>query len=510
MNPSLLSELRDPQVREAAVRECWRQGQLRYLLHPDLQRRVYDFTHTWKAAHPNSAKPVVWDLHRAAGKTFELALMATERGYWRPAQEIRFGAESQTQADELIEPNLRKILDQRPKGFISERKSDRGSNYYLLHNPSWPQGSYPSRIWIIGCRERADRHRGKRSHMILLDECRDIDSFEYLATTVFGPHFSKMDYPVYIMSSTPPESMDHAWSRVYCTEAADDGRYFKGPVVDTSDAKGDKDWTEDDDQRMLELFRSKDSAEWKREMLCAHISDPSRLVIPEFDDEKHTVDSYERPKNFIPLVVADGGYVDYFACLFGYVDFLASKLVIEDSILAKAHDLGRIARLVTEKERELYGTEVRENDGTTTWAFETKPRRHADMKPIELDTISNCFKCYFQAADNHDPDAYIAAFRDLVARGKFVILRKNEQVRRQLRNAIRDENGKLTRSDAEGHWDAVMACVYMNMVAPWFERPRGKEEPIDTTNKQVRPGAFKRPGIGISRAGLRRFGRFHG
>lgn len=488
----------NPITPEDMIEYYWKNGFLRYLLKPDLQLRVYDFTHDWKKRNPDSALPIVWDLHRAAGKTFELALLGLERGFRYPGQEVRFGASTISQADEIVEPNIRKILDHRPQGFIAERRVDQSQPYYILINPYWEPGSPPSYFRLIGCRERADKHRGKRSNMILLDECRDIEAFEYISKVVFAPHFATMFNPVFIMSSTPPESMDHPFTRIYCPQAIEGNRYIKGPVTE------DKDWTDRDNKMMLEMFHDVNSPEWKREMLCEHISDPTRLVIPEFEEGSDIRDSYDRPKYFYPLIVADGGYVDYFACLFGYVDFLAAKLIVEDSIVVNRKHMGELNDLIVEKRSILYGIPEVSDDGKLKVTFPVKPRQYADMKPIEIATFDGQYKMFFEPAENHDPDSQIAFLRDKIAKRQVIILKKNEALIRQLKNAIRDEKGNLTRSTEYGHWDAVMALVYMAHHAPWRLNP-GFEKPLpyDWTKQQIPKGAFKEVTKG-SRAFLRR------
>jgi hypothetical protein len=477
-------ETYDPQIDAAVTRIYWEQGFLRYLLKPHLQRRVYDFIHTWKLNNVNSAKPIVLNIHRAGGKTFLLALLAIERALRHPNQEIRFGADTESQADEVVEPNIRKILEHMPTGFFSSRKNDKAGPYYLIRNPTWPAGSYPSRIWIIGCRERADKHRGKRSNVVIFDECRDIEAFEYVARVVFGPHFATMDNPLYIMSSTPPESMDHAWNRVFLYEAQLDNRYIE------CDSEHNEDWTTSDDSRMLELFKDRESPEWQREMLCRRISDVNRLIVPEFSDV-HIVEDYKRPDVFIPLVVADGGFIDYFACMFGYVDFVRQVLVVEDSIVVNRKNTGQIASLVGERINSLYGTPGVDENGRVSFQFPMRPRKHADMTPRELADLEQIYHLSFFPAENHDPDSQIAHLRDCFARNKIRILAKNTALISQLKNAIRDSNGKLTRSETWGHWDAVMALVYMAKVAPWTIRPTPEESGIDISTQQIQRGSAK-------------------
>jgi hypothetical protein len=461
----------------------WKRGNLRYLLHPHTQTDVYNFIHNWKDEHPDSALPLVLNLHRAAGKTFELALLGLERGFKWPGQIIRFGSKSISQADQIVEPNVMKILDQMPPGFKAVRKEDQKGPRYYLWNPCWPAGSPPSIFWLIGCLERAAQHRGKRSHMIILDECREIDNFEYISTEVFGPHFATMRHPISIMCSTPPESMDHAWTRIYLNEAAQDNRYFE------CNSEKNKDWTDRDDKMMLEIFKSKTSPAWRREMGCERISDPTRLIVPEFDDKIHTTTDYERPNHIIPLVVADGGFIDYFACLYGYVDFVKQILVVEDSIIVNRKNTGDLAELIGSKRNHLFGKIYVNEKGLVDVWFEHKPRLYAEMTPRELADLDQIYGIGFAPAEKINPEAQIATLRDGFSRGRVKILTNKEKTLNakliyQLRNGILNEKGKLTRSQSEGHWDGVMALTYMYNMAPWHANPFPKVDEFDAQNQQ--------------------------
>jgi len=66
-----------------------------------------------------------------------------------------------------------------------------------------------SQLVLLGCAESADNHRGKKSHLVTLDECADIPHFRYVAESVFSWHFAGLEQPLFLLSSTRPRSVDH-------------------------------------------------------------------------------------------------------------------------------------------------------------------------------------------------------------------------------------------------------------------------------------------------------------
>ena len=57
-------------ARKQAISECWYRGELEYLLRPNAQRTLYEFTHEFRRENPDSFDPVVLNCHRRLGKTY--------------------------------------------------------------------------------------------------------------------------------------------------------------------------------------------------------------------------------------------------------------------------------------------------------------------------------------------------------------------------------------------------------------------------------------------------------
>lgn len=483
--------------------EFWKRGNLRHLLWPG-QRQVYDWTKQWKEENVDFAGPIVWELHRAAGKTFMLCVLALERCLSKPYQDVKYGAPNFQQADDIVTPVLVKhILHHelygKPSDISIEKKEGRK---WIVKNPMWWQMDADldrdacSSFELIGCTEQANRHRGKRSDMVLLDECRDIgkDNMDnmYIIDDVFGPHFSKRENPLMILSSTPPDSMNHPFIKKYYEEGQLEGRYFRLVGADNPD------WTEKDDatQRKL-LIRGTNTSKYDREIQCAHISETSRLAVEEFTEVlqvkedgtyvrrcDNLVVPWPRPSTFFPFSCADLGFVDFTAVLYAYFDFEAQKLIVEREYVVHNKSTGEIVDKAMEIEKELY-------EGTFNYS---QMRRWTDNDP---QLIADFRKAGWlvQAVDKTKVKgkkwkwAALASLKTAIANEEIIIDPSCKNLIEQLTNGqLNQSRGDYEREIVEeinpdepviGHCDALVALCYLW----WMVQPYRMLRPsVDKTN----------------------------
>lgn len=449
--------------------QLWASGQLSFLTKGrPAQGRAYEFIHSWKESHQNSAKPILLNNHRAWGKSWFLCMLGIERCIKYPGQEVRFAAPSFSQCEEIVEPNIDKIKNNlyRPDSVKIEKHFD----YYEitnLYNANWKKerDPRPSFLRIIGCRERADSHRGKRSHMVLMDECRDIDDFDYVARVIFGPHFATMENPYYVMSTTPPETTEHPWVKVWREEAIRDGRYFECPVTNNPG------WTAEDNERMKELFGDEDSIEWQREMLCKCISDPTRLVIPEFADiclsgreSDIVVNSYPRPEMYHPMTCLDFGYQDYTAAVFCYIDWLHQLFIVEDELWVHRKNSAQLKNMIEDKERQVFAGAYHQI------------QRHGDMTPQQQADLAEILGFVVIPVDKTERSVSIVALRDTFRRKRIRIVgSKCKNLIRQIKGGTYEKNlkdfNRHTGPESMGHLDLLAALIYAHRKAPWLADP---------------------------------------
>jgi len=434
------------------TRESWFRGDLRHLLRPHAQREVYDFTKDWKKEHPNSIGPLVWNCHRAFGKSFELVCMCIERCLEKPHQDVKFGAPTYDQCKSIVSPIIETVLRSCPSELRPEKKGRR----YEFRNPRWGSPDAFSVLTLVSCKDDADNQRGLRSDMVVLDECRDIPKFEYVVRAVFNFHFAGRRNPLFILSSTPPDSQDHSWSRVFAEQASRDDRYIKVSVED------DRDWTKRDDEALLDVCEGdREGTTWQREALCELVSDAGSLIVPEFQKAKDeiVVDEYERPSHYFPHMSVDFGFMDFTAALYGYVDFEEQMLIIEDEVVVNYRCTGDLASLMKAKEHHVF----------------PKPpyrvRRFGDNDPQQLHDLRVEHEYPIQEAQKYGRESACARLRTLFQDRRIRIHSRCENLIRQLKNGVRNQKGDFVRSETLGHCDAIAALIYLNRMINWTLNP---------------------------------------
>lgn len=445
-------------TREALFRENWFRGQLYHLLRPDAQSRLYNFIKAWKARYPIFPGPLVLNCHRGLGKSHLLHLLAVERALEFPNQQVRLGGPTRKQISKVSKPIIRTILLSCPHELQPTLLDDT----YSFRNPRWNDLNAVSELHLVSCKDCAESERGPRSDLVLIDEARDIANLEYVLDSVFGFHFVGREFPLEIISSTPPDSSDHPYSSRYVPDAAEEGRYIVIPVTEN------KDWRDQDDWALKKLCRGKETVAWRREALCKLESNPERMIVPEWSEEGTpeaiVVDEYQRPQHFFPYMCMDTGWVDFTAMIWFFVDWHKQIMVVERTELVRKKHTGFIAQLIKQTELELYG-EIGPHHPIT---------RVGDLTPQQLDDLEVQYGVtVLPAKERNDPDANISELRSKIADRKIRIIRApNESLIYQLKNGTRDEEtGKIIRTKTMGHWDAGMALAYGSKEVDFWGNP---------------------------------------
>jgi hypothetical protein len=417
----------------------WFAGDLRHLLRPHGQSRLFESLAKHAELHRDDPQPFVANAHRRLGKSYGLVALAIGKCLENPGYIARYGAPTFTQVKEITEPLLFEILGKCPP----ELRPHKVGAVYYFKNPRWPNPTQVSMLYLIGCKEGAEAHRGKGSDLVILDECAFFDRLEEVVHGVFGPHFIGRESPIFVASSTPPTTIDHYFCSM-AEEAQRDGRYQKISVDENLD------FSPRDHKMLLGLCGGTQTTAWRREALCEFVTDETRRIVPEFDRvEKECVRPVPRPEKFHPHVFADFGWIDDTAFLFAYWHFERGHLVIEDEIVVRQKTTSELAVLLRAKEAQL-------------WKGNPLPvRRVADNTAQGLDDWRRDQRIYFQAPpDRHDPDMLSSMLRSAVAEGKIVIHPRCEKLIYQMKNGVRNERGRFERTEKCGHCDAISALMY--------------------------------------------------
>lgn len=325
-----LGQMPRAELIRAARHAAWRAGDLSYLLH-DGQREARAVL---RQAIARGLDPVL-NTGRQWGKSRLFSAMAAEHCLEVPGARVPYAAPTSKQVDEFITPHWLRMADHAP----DERRPVSKDGDWVF-----PNGS---RVVISGCEDRrkADRLRGPRATMAILDEAGFVPIADYVAQSVLGWQLATTGGPL-LRSSTPPEQPDHPFVD-WVAEAKSKGAYYHATVFDAPHI------TPEMRAKLIERCGGEDTVAWRREGLAEIIVDPQQVVLPEWGEQ--CIEARPRPAYYLPHVVGDLGYVDLTVVLFGYYDFEAAVDVIEDELVFSHTRSDEIRQAVAEKERALFG-----------------------------------------------------------------------------------------------------------------------------------------------------------
>lgn len=348
--------------RTLARHALWRAGRLEYLLHkgrppdhPLVQRYVPEEDrgtssrgqiHAYRAiekAREDDADTFVVKTGRQWGKSLLFVVICATmciRAMREGTEVIRipYAAPTGKQVDEFITPHFRMLQEHAPPELMPEQQGD-----------SWvfPRGD---RVVVSGCedKKKADRLRGPRAHLAIVDEAGFIPIVDYVIESVLGWQLATTG-GMMLVSSTPPESLDHAFVGVW--EAAK----AKGYAFESTSPEAPH-MTEKLIKKLIARVGGQSTLAWLREALARLLVDPDITVFPEFSVNASTVVvERERPSHFHPCVIGDGGFVDLGVYAFGYYDFERDVTVIEDEVAMSRSRSDELDSAIAAKELELWG-----------------------------------------------------------------------------------------------------------------------------------------------------------
>lgn len=423
----------------AAIHELWRRGELSWKLKPhqkDLYQLFYQTNH----------KVQTWLLARRSGKTFTLALLAIEACLKKPNTIVKFLSPTRLQISSILRPIMREILVDCPEELKPEFRA-KDYVYYFANG---------SEIQLAGSESgNAEKLRGGFSHIAIIDESQDVTDLDNTVKSILLPTTLTTKGKV-LLAGTPPKDQDHEFLK-FVEEAEMRGSLVRKTVYDNSMLTA-----EQIEEMKIELGGEKSEA-FRRELLCEIVRNSSTIVIPEFTSEleKEIVREWPLPPYFDTYVAMDIGFKDLTVVLFGYYDFRADKIIIQDEIVKKGEDLqlDAFAQEIIRKEAELWTNPL-------TLEVRTPTNRVSDINYIVTQEISKHSKgqLYFNPVKKDDKEAAVNDFRVKVDARKIIIDPRCKTVIRHIKHAKWDQRknvNKFARSVDDGHYDALDASIYL-------------------------------------------------
>lgn len=439
----------------AAIKELWLRGNLRWKL-DSTQKELYDLFYNSKH------KIMTWLLSRRQGKTYTLTLLAIEQCIKKPNSIVKFVSPTKIQVNGNVRPIIRSILEDCPE----EIKPEFRFKDYIYY---FPNGS---EIQLAGTDSgHAEKLRGGDSDLFFVDEAGTCSGLDSLVKSILLPT-TLITKGRGILASTPPAESDHEFLK-FIEDAELRGSLIKKTVYDNPRI------TKDQLEELIFELGGINSSETRRELFCELIKDSKTSVLPEFtaELEKEIVKEWPKPPFFDAYEGMDIGGKDLTVVLYGYFDFRADKVIIEDETVINFQDSNQnilsLVKEINKKENTLWRNPISQE-------YKSPYYRVSDINYIMTAEILNHSKnlfpkeqhIYFENAKKDDNDAAINSLRIMLANKKIIIHPRCVTLIRHLRNVRWDaKKTKFARSADDAHYDAVDALKYFIRAVHYKRNP---------------------------------------
>lgn len=465
--------------RKAAIEACWRAGDLEAVamagkpLHPG-QRELLAAFKEFKG------RTFVVNTSRRWGKSIWSVTLAAEAAL--SGKRVLLAADTQKHIRDIVQPHMDMLLTTCPED-IRPRWDNLASAYRFGKKGT---------IRLVGLDAgQADRARGTAEDLVVIDEAGFAAELEYFVNSVVLPTLITTGGKL-VAISTPSVSVGH-YFRDMCQAAKTTGSYNERNIYDACLPQGHlkpsrvEEFKEDYDRRY-----GPDSTPWRREYMCEFVTEAERAVIPEFTRHRSSVVlEHERPEFFEPYVAIDMGYSDLTVALFGYWDFRAGMLIIEDEAIARQAVPYDIAKTVGKKEEELWPT------------ASVRVQRFVDAPPIILAEFNmhHALKVSAitkrKAGDKPFKEAALANLRESIQdhtirihpRCKTLIAHLEAAIWNASRSSYERPRENVFSGDTPlGHFDALDAAIYLNWMVAKHRDPYPKyERGLSAEDHMIRP-----------------------
>lgn len=426
----------------------WKRGELSFLLDKtQIEMKT--------AFYSSDSRKFTLLCSRRLGKSYLLCVIAAEFLLKNPGKKIVYVTNNFKAAKNIVRPLMSQIVQDCPAS-IRPRFLTQDMKFV------WPSGS---ELFLYGADRDPDNCRGQEADLILIDEAGFVDKLDYLVGSVLTPMLLMTNGRI-LMATTPSKDVEHPFLPML-EESMVKGTVVKKTIHDCPRV------TPKMLAEYMEEAGGEHSENWRREYLCEVVRSQEKTVIPEFDEIAQIDSVKEIP--IIPhrdlYVAMDLGFVDMTGALFGYIDFIKGVAVVEDEILINRENTENIAKMVSGKERSL-------------WGGQPPYKRVSDSNdPQFIYDLSTLHKLTFT------PDPKIGVKEQRVNKLRLMVQQRTLIIHPRCKNLIAQMifakwkgNDRLTfeRSPNHSHYDLVDALIIFVNSLEWGRNPVPRHFDIHT------------------------------
>lgn len=433
--------------RQAAIFEFYKRGILSWKL-DSFQKQLH------KQLNQTKEKVVTVLSSRRLGKSYSAVLLSVEQCLKSPNCIVKFLAPTKLQVNNTIRPLIKLILEDCPDEF---RPSFNKNQYTYF----FPNGS---ELQLAGSDNgHAEKLRGGFAHLCIVDEAQDCNDLTNTIRSVLIPTTLNTRGKILVIG-TYPKDLEHDFL-TFVQEAEANNTLIKKTIYDNPRI------TITEIEEIVAAYPGGvNNPDFKREFLCSVSKDHTKSVIPEFTDEleKLIVKEWPIPPFFDGYVSMDLGGKDLTGVVFGYYDFRAGKLIIEDEIVLNFqqpdNNIKKLVTQIKEKEEKLWTNKISgEVKKPTLRVSDLNPIVINEIASLSLETFGRDHTIYFSNPPKDDKESAINKVRMMLSAQQIIINPRCENLVKHLRNVKWSSSSKLTfaRSPVYFHYDLFDALIYM-------------------------------------------------
>jgi frataxin-like iron-binding protein CyaY len=443
-------------LTEDETRTAWETGLLGYRLRNG-QKKVRQ---VWLAARTIAQKFYIECTRRFGKSSFGLFLLS-EFCIQKPGSRAGFYAPVKEGLRDYIVPLIEKVFADCPEDL----KPTLDSTLTL----TFPNGST---IIFRGSNNQQHRlRRGVDLDIAFIDEARDVDDLDNLVDSVIMPALFNSGGPL-LISSTPADTEDHPLHEIM------QGLEKLGAMIRFTIWDANRYDPEDFPLAKIEAWKkeTQDDVAWQREYEAKWVKDPTKIAVPEWDkqfsalaDVRIAVLREEPTFQFWHKYAGlDSGVQDKTAGLLGFYCYSDARLYIEDEFALQGSEVrtDRISDEFKNRERDLcyqaHHDRSKQEYGQQLQHQRMFRRVSDNNNLILINDLNSVYGLDFVPTSKDELAAMINKTREWVKNGRIWVHPRCKELLGCLANAIWDKKReKLAKSKVYGHFDALMALVYL-------------------------------------------------
>jgi hypothetical protein len=329
----------------------WQTGQLHWLFHSH-QRIAYEQYRAWEKLEPaKQAGQFARIFGIKAGKRYGKTTMRfgvrDEDCRRNPGRVYRYASAFQKNIEEIVEDVSRYWFETCPDELRPVYKlgsASRAAGYYY-HNGSI--------LKLVGLDKNPDGMRGRASDGDDVSEAGFVEQLRYAIKNVLYHQYQGRPWARMCLESSAPVEVEHDFEDVFYEDCKLRGAFFEATLEDNPRL------SREEKDEFIRAAGGMEDPDCLREYFNIVQRDPRLYLVTEFDPDRH-VREVPRPTHAHAYTVADPGMKDLTGIGFGYFDFERAMFVLEDEFAERGAGTNKLADVIKQKERELWGTEHRD------------------------------------------------------------------------------------------------------------------------------------------------------